>query len=508
MNHWLILPLLIPFAAGGGLLLAWRMPLAGQRWGGAIATAALVLVALRLLGIAADGQIGVYLIGDWPAPFGIVLVLDRLAALMLMTTALLAAGALAYAVSGTDRAGQGFHALFQFQLLGLNGAFLPGDLFNLFVFFEILLIASYSLLLHGGGPARTRSALHYVVLNLVGSSLFLIGIGLIYSATGTLNIADLARALASLEPETQPIAAAGGMLLVAVFGLKAAALPLHFWLPHAYSSASAPVAALFAIMTKVGIYAMVRVFGLMFGHGEGMLAELFAPWLLGAAILTLAGGTFGAVASADLREMVAYLVIVSVGTLLAGLALGTAEALSGTLYYLVHSTLVGGAMFLVADLIARGRSQGAAIVIGPRPPRAGLLAVLFLIGGVALVGMPPLSGLVGKVMILLAAQGAAWMAWIWAAILVSSLFVLMGLSRAGITLLWCGDANPGEAPATAALIAPAALLLAMSPLMVAFGGWLTAYTEATANEVIDGRGYIEAVLGQPPASPLRPTSAP
>jgi multicomponent K+:H+ antiporter subunit D len=508
VSHWLVLPLLIPFAAGVGLLLAGRMPLAGQRWVGTIATAASLLVAIRLFGLAAEGQIGVYLIGDWPAPFGIVLVLDRLAALMLLTTALLAAGALAYAVSGTDRAGRAFHALFQFQLLGLNGAFLTGDLFNLFVFFEILLIASYSLLLHGGGPARTRSALHYVVLNLVGSSLFLIGVGLIYSATGTLNIADLAQALAGLDPEAQPIAAAGGMLLVVVFGLKAAVLPLHFWLPHAYSSATAPVAALFAIMTKVGIYAMVRVFGLMFGHGEGMLAELFAPWLLGAAILTLAGGTFGAVASSDLREMVAYLVIVSVGTLLAGLALGTTEALSGTLYYLVHSTLVGGAMFLVADLIGRGRSQGPAIVVGGRPPGAGLLAVLFLIGGVAAVGMPPLSGLVGKVMILLAAQGSEWVAWIWAAILISSLFLLIGLSRAGVTLLWCGDVNPGDAPATAALIAPAALLLAMSPLMVAFGGWLTAYTEATAAQITDGRGYVEAVLGQPPASPLRPTSVP
>jgi len=506
MNHLLILPLLIPFAAGVGLLLAGRLSLRAQRWIGGVATAALILVAIRLLGIAAQGEISVYLIGDWPAPFGIVLVLDRLAALMLLTSALLAGGALAYAIGGADRAGQGFHALFQFQLLGLNGAFLTGDLFNLFVFFEILLLASYSLLLHGGGAERTRSALHYVVLNLVGSSLFLIGVGLIYSATGTLNLADLGGALARLDEDARPIAAAGGMILVAVFGLKAAALPLHFWLPHAYSAATAAVAALFAIMTKVGIYAMVRVLGMVFGHGEGMLADLFAPWLLGAAILTLAGGTFGAVASSDLREMVAYLVIVSVGTLLVGLALGTGEALSGTLYYLVHSTLVTGGMFLVADLIARGRRQGAAIVVGERPPRAGLLALLFLIGGVALVGMPPLSGLVGKVMILLAAQESPWMPWLWAAILTSSLFVLVRLSRTGITLLWSGEPRPGASPAASALIAPAALLLAMSPLMVAFGGWLTGYTEAAAAQVIDGRGYIEAVLNQRPASPLRPTS--
>lgn len=507
MNHILLLPLAIPFTAAVVLLLARRAPLAVQRWTAAVAVAALAAVSLHLLAVADGGAIEVYLIGNWPAPYGIVLVLDRLAALMLALTALLAGGALGYAAGGSDRAGWGFHPLFQFQLFGLNGAFLTGDLFNLFVFFEVLLIASYGLLLAGRGAERSRAGLHYVVLNLTASSLFLMGIGLVYSVTGTLNMADLARAVPTLGPEARPLAAAGGMLLLVVFALKAAVLPLHFWLPHAYGSALPPVAALFAVMTKVGIYAMVRVHGMVLGHGEDGLADLFAPWLLAGAFLTLAGGTLGVVASTDLRRMVAWLVIVSVGTLLAGVAPGTTAGLAGALYYLVHTTLVTGALFLVADLIARGRSLGSSILGDERPPAAGVLGVLFLAGAVAAAGMPPLGGLVGKVMILLAAADSPWGPWIWAAILVSSLLLVVALSRAGTTLLWRGVPNPGERP-PAGLIAPAALLLAASPLMVAFGGGISAYTEATARQVRDPGPYVAAVFGRLPVSPGRPLAPP
>ncbi len=500
MSDWLILPVVVPLLAGALLLIGAPLKLHWHRTVSGVTTLLLLLIAVRLFLVTGDGTVNAYLIGDWPAPFGIILVLDRLAALMLLLTSVLGVGALAYAMLGVDRAAPGFHALFLFQLLGLNGAFLTGDLFNLFVFFEILLIASYGLLLHGGGAARTRAGLHYVVLNLAGSSLFLIALGLIYGVTGTLNMADLAMSLPQLDAGDLPLAGAGALLLLVVFALKAAVLPLHFWLPHAYSNASAPVAALFAIMTKVGVYAIVRVFGLVFGYGDGPLADVIAPWLLPAALLTLAIGTFGVVASRDLQEMTAYLIIVSVGTLLTGIGVGTDAGLTAALYYLIHTTLVTAGLFLLADVIAYGRPQGTLIAEGRRPPDSALLGVLFLVGSVAIAGMPPLSGLIGKLLLLSAAQSSSWAPWIWAGILGSSLLVIVGLTRAGAALFWRGE--PISRGSRGALrIAPAALLLATSPLLVAFGGTIAEFTSATASQISDGTAYMEAVAGLFSTSP-------
>src|SRR5690606_2213561 len=231
-----------------------------------------------------------YRLGDWPAPFGIVLVLDRLSALMLVLTAAVALFSLLHAVQGQDRAGPLYHPLFQLQLVGLNGAFLTGDLFNLFVFFEILLIASYCLLVHGSTAPRLRAGVHYVVLNLAGSSLFLIAVGTLYGVTGTLNMADMAQKVALLGAPDAALVRSAALLLLVVFALKAALVPLYFWLPAAYSAASAPVAALFAIMTKVGVYSIVRVYTLIFGSGGGVAAEVATPWLLPLALLTVVLG--------------------------------------------------------------------------------------------------------------------------------------------------------------------------------------------------------------------------
>ncbi|MGD2081923.1 MAG: monovalent cation/H+ antiporter subunit D [Chromatiales bacterium] len=508
MSGLLILPIIVPLVAGALLLAGIRGDLRWQRALSAAATAVLLAVAVALFVHAGEGRVEAYLVGDWPAPFGIVLVLDRLAALMLLLTSVLAAGALGYAMLGQDRAASGFHALFMFQLLGLNGAFLTGDLFNLFVFFEILLIASYGLLLHGGGAARTRAGLHYVVLNLAGSSVFLIAVGLIYGVTGTLNMADLAQRLGELAPADRPLAAAGGLLLLAVFGLKAAVLPLHFWLPAAYANASAPVAALFAVMTKVGVYAMVRVLGLVYGHPGGELAELGGPWLLAGGLVTLALGTLGAMASSELKAMIGYLVIVSIGILLIGVGLGTVEGLAGALYYLVHTTLVTGGLFLLADLVASGRRRGGLLVEDERGPGVAVLGVLFLIGAVAVVGMPPLSGLIGKLLILNAALPSPWVVWIWSLVLVSSLLVLVALARAGSLLFWRGPVTGPEPRPSALRLAPAVLLLGTSPLLVAFGSGLSGFAEAAAWQVLDGRAYVQAVLDLAPVSDAVPVGVP
>jgi multicomponent K+:H+ antiporter subunit D len=231
-----------------------------------------VLLGLLLSAVtvaqAAGGTLAVYRVGDWPAPYGIVLVVDRLSAMMLLLTSLVAAPVLWYASGGWDARGRHFHAMFQFQLMGLNGAFVTGDLFNLFVFFEVLLIASYVLMVHGQGGQRFKFGLHYVVLNLSASALFLIGVSLLYARTGTLNLADLALRVPLVQAPDAAVVKAAALVLLVVFGFKAALAPLSLWLPATYASATAPVAALFAIMTKVGVYAIVRVHGVVFGAEE------------------------------------------------------------------------------------------------------------------------------------------------------------------------------------------------------------------------------------------------
>ena len=503
MNHWIIAPILLPLFAGLALLLGARLGLRVQRALALVATAALVPLAGLLLMQANDGSHQVYALGDWPAPFGIVLVLDRLSALMLTLTAVLALPALLYAVRGSDTAGPGFHALFQLQLLGLNGAFLTGDLFNLFVFFEILLIASYALLLHGQGAERSRAGLHYVVLNLIGSSLFLFAVGTLYGITGTLNMADLAVRVAQTGAGDAPLLRAAALLLLVVFALKAALLPLYFWLPRAYAAAHAPVAALFAIMTKVGVYSILRVYTLIFGAEAGLLADLALPWLWPLGLATLALAAIGALAATELRGLIAYLVLMSVGMLLAAIALGTPAALAAALYYLLHTTLVSGGLFLLAGHIRRQRGAQGDQLLRMAPPlhQPALFGVLFFIAAVAMVGMPPLSGFVGKLMLLAAVMPGTpgvtgtQAAWFWAMALGGSLLTLIALSRAGSRLFWRtrGEATVTDRADGLQVLGTVALLSA-SPLLVLFAAPVTAYTQATALQLADPAGYIDAVL--------------
>jgi multicomponent K+:H+ antiporter subunit D len=492
MNHWLIAPLVLPLIAGMLiLLLVGRRGV--QRALSIGATAGLLPIAILLMCFAGDGQFGVYQLGNWPAPFGIVLVLDRLSALMLLLTAVLALLVVLYAVNGGDKRGRDFHVLFQLQLLGINGAFLTGDLFNLFVFFEILLIASYGLALHGAGPGRTRAGLHYVVLNLIGSSLFLIGIGTLYALTGTLNMADLAVKVAASAPQNTPLLRAAALLLLAVFGLKAALLPLHLWLPALYGNATAPVAALFAIMTKVGVYAILRTWTLIFPT-DGMVADV-GNWLLPLALLTLAGGMVGVLGSHRLRVLVAYLVVVSVGTLLAGIGQFNVGGITAALYYLPHTTLVSAGLFLLADLIARQRGlTGDHFSAAPPLAQPTRLGVLFFLGAVAAAGMPPLSGFIGK-LLLLKSVAPEQAAWLWTIVLTGSLAGLIALSRAGSRIFWKTEGERAIAgQANLAHLAPTALLLAMSIAMTVFAAPVIRYAEATAVQLLAPQQYIAAVL--------------
>lgn len=514
VNHGLILPILLPFVAGiVSLALDGAHGLVWQRRLSLIATAAAIPLAALLLVAATDSGYQAYVLGHWPAPFGIVLVLDRLSALMVLLAAVVALPALLAAIGAdTDRHGRFFHPLFQFQLMGLNGAFLTGDLFNLFVFFEILLIASYSLLLHGGGRERIRAGLHYVILNLTGSALFLVAIGTLYGLTGTLNMADLAVRVAQASASDAGLIRAGALLLLVVFGLKAALVPLHAWLPAAYAHTSAPVAALFALLTKVGIYSIIRVFTLAFGPTAGPAADVATPWLLPLGLATLLIGAIGLLASQNLRRLIAYSVIVSTGMLLAAVGLSTTAGLSAALVYLIHTTLITAGMFLLADLIAEQRghadSQPALPVAQP-----ALLGILFFAGVVAMAGLPPLSGFLGKVLLLQAAQDSPALPWVWGIVLGSGLLVVVALSRMGSNLFWRTlDSPAAPVHTTACRLFPVAALLAAGPLLIILGQPLTGYASATAQQLRQPAGYIEAALANrhlvPAAAPAHPAAPP
>jgi multicomponent K+:H+ antiporter subunit D len=499
-RHLTILPVLIPFFTGILLILAARRQAALQRFISLAGTVALVATAMLLVSAAGDGSVHTYRLGNWPTPFGIVLVLDRLSALMVLLTSVVALFSLLHAVQGDDMVGPFYHPMFQLQIVGLNGAFLTGDLFNLFVFFEILLIASYCLLVYGSTTPRLRAGVHYVILNLAGSALFLIAVGTLYGVTGTLNMADMAQKVAVIGAAEAGLVRAAALLLLIVFALKAALVPLYFWLPAAYSAAAAPVAALFAIMTKVGVYAILRVYTLVFGPDAGVAANVAGPWLLPLALATAMLGMIGALASRELRRMQGYLLISSVGVMLSGIALFSGRAIAAGLYYLVHSTIVMAGMFLIADLIARQRGDRDDLLVPAAPiAQAGLLGVLFFIGAIAAAGLPPLSGFVGKALILEAAMPMPSMPWVWTIILGSGLLGLLALSRAGMTVFWDTDTenvHPVLTPVwSARRIAPAAGLLAIVLLLTVLAGPFTGFASATAEQLLRPQDYIDAVLG-------------
>ncbi len=499
MSHLIIAPVLLPLLAGILLLLLRPFAIELRRLLSLLAVLGQVIFAITLLPIVHTGEILTYALGNWAPPFGIVLVADRLAVWMLLTTALLASCALLYAVRGSDTRGRHFHVLFQLQLFGLNGAFLTGDLFNLFVFFEVLLLASYGLLVYGGGRLRTRAGLHFVVINLAGSTLFLFAAGTFYGVLGTLNMADMAQKIAVLPAEHLGPVKTAGLLLFAVFALKGALLPLHLWLPAAYANTSAAVAALFAIMTKVGAYSILRLETLLFGSNAGELAGMLNHWLLPLALLTLLVGMLGALAASALRQQIAYLVVASVGSLLTAFALGSSAGIAAGLYYLPHATFAAGAFFLLADSIAQRRGE-----MDDRFEAAGqitdgrLLGGLFFLVAVLIGGLPPLSGFIGKWLTLQASMTHPWMPWIMAIILLGSLLGIIALARTGSVLFYRAELirpSPNRAGALSLEVLPVIALLILCSALVLRGAAVDDYTRATATQLLQPAVYIDAVLG-------------
>ena len=496
--HLAILPIAIPaLAAPLALLVMRRQRLLGEGIA-LISCLAQLAAALALMAQVNSGQIFAYAVGDWAAPFGIVLVADRLAAMMLVLASVLALIALLHAaVTRADRKGWHFHPLFQFQLLGLNGAFLTGDLFNLFVFFEVLLIASYGLMLHGQGAARLKAGVQYVVVNLVGSSLFLIALGMLYALTGTLNMADMGLKVAAVPAADQGLLRIAGLLLVSVFALKAAVAPLHLWLPRTYAVSTPAVAALFAIMTKVGVYSMIRVVPQVFGEGAGAAAWVPAPYLLPAALVSAVIGFAGVFAARSLSEQAAYGVIGSTGTLLIAVAGWSADSLGAGLYYLVHSTLAAAALFLVAAVAARRRgASGDSASPGPAFAGRGGVGLLFMAAAIAMTGLPPLSGFIGKLLILKSVAALPDWGWAWGVILCTTFFGVVGFARTGSAVFWKSADETVGAPGSAhrADLAAPVLALVLLAALAAGAGWATAYANAAAAQVLDPAQSARAVL--------------
>lgn len=434
MGHWIIAPVIVPALFGALVISLVRHDLLLQRVFSVLATGLLVLIAFALFVASSNGP-ETYFLGSWPAPFGIVLVLDRLSGVMVLLTAILAFFVVLYTIgTNWDHRGKYFHSLFQFQLMGVCGAFLTGDAFNLFVFFEVLLIASYGLMIYGGGKERLSAGVQYIAFNLLGSSLFLFALAMIYGITGTLNIADIAVKAQLISIDDSGFFRAAILMLLLVFAIKGGLFPLQFWLPATYANAPGPVVALFAIMSKVGAYAVIRFGAMVVPISTPAIGTLLSDLLLPAGVITLVLGSLGVIGTKNLRRLAAYTVITSMGAVFIAVSQFSEYSLTAALYYMVHSTLAGGAFFLIVDMIASRRDTIHLQAVDTKMAQQGLLAALFMVAAIALAGLPPLSGFIGKIFILDALSNHA--ALVWPSILGTSLIIIIGLARAGSVIFW------------------------------------------------------------------------
>ncbi|MDR2240577.1 MAG: monovalent cation/H+ antiporter subunit D [Zoogloeaceae bacterium] len=537
MTHWLhhlpILPILTPMLAGALLLLS-----SDSRHGPRIAlsfvSVLLQCAAAFALLAAADGRltmpwpgaVGIYALGGWAAPFGIVLVVDRLAAVMLALTATLGLAALVYSVARWEKAGVHFLPLFQFLLMGLNGTFLTGDLFNLFVFFEVMLAASYGLVLHGSGGSRVRAGLHYIVVNLLASLFFLIAAALVYGLTGTLNLAELPLRVAALDASDHQLFHVAAAILGVAFLVKAGAWPLNFWLPAAYGNAAPPVGAIFAILTKVGVYVLLRL-GVLLQESGVAPAPFGGTWLFYCGLVTMAVGTMGVLSAQRLDHLAAFLVIVSSGTLLTSFGF-TGTLLTGpAIYYLISSVLGGGAFFMLIEMAERNRKQSADMLAISQeafgmeagqhdsehpdemagvaiPAAMAFLGLAFVACVLLLTGLPPLSGFVGKFALLGASLASLpnaplpHVGLFIVALLLSGMAGLIALSRLGIRVFWDMEREPPRLQWLEA--GPVAALLLICQWMALAPETTLAYCSAASNSLYDAGAYIRSVIPPAPAA--------
>ncbi|WP_312407605.1 monovalent cation/H+ antiporter subunit D [Rhizobium sp.] len=518
-HHLIIAPILIPLVAAAILVVIDERQRVTKAMVSLVSMLLLLTVAFILFRIESgpNGYEGVYLLGNWSAPFGIVLLLDGLSALMLLLTASVAIAALVYSLARWHAMGAHFHSMFQLLLMGVNGAFLTGDLFNLFVFFEVMLAASYGLLLHGSGQLRVKAGMHYIAVNLAAALLFLIGVSLIYGTAGTLNMADLAARIPDMEADRRMLMEAGAGVLGIAFLIKAGMWPLCFWLPTAYSAASAPVAGVFAILSKLGIYVILRLTMLLFDSGPS--AGFGSTVLLYGGMATLIFGTIGILASQALGRLAGFSVLVSSGTLLMVLGINDGAVSSGALLYLVSSTLTISAFFMLIELVERSQDAGANVLAvtmeaygdadedepeeGDGVTMPGTMAILgtcFAMCGILLSGLPPLSGFIAKFAMLSAMMGTGAIgvpptAPVWTLIILvilSGVAALISMTRVGIRTFW--TSLEGVVPRVLVIeIVPVMFLLALTLFLTVQANSAMQYMDTTIRTLSNPNLYIDAV---------------
>ncbi len=545
MNQLIVAPILLPLLTAAIML--WlgekHRPLKARinLWSSILGLGISITLFMWVQTSGSTGSIGVYLPGNWEVPFGIVLVVDHLSAMMLVLTGIVGVCALLFALARWDRAGASFHALFQIQLMGLYGAFLTADLFNLFVFFEVLLAASYGLMLHGSGRARVSAGLHYIAINLLASSLFLIGAALIYGVTGTLNMADLAIKIPQVPEADLGLLHAGAAILAVAFLTKAGMWPLNFWLAPAYSAASAPVAAMFAIMTKVGFYTLLRLWTLLFSVQAGPSAFFGGDWLIYGGMATIFTAAVAIIAAQRLERMASLSILVSAGILLSAVGFAQPSLTAGALFYLVSSTLALSAMFLLAELVERSRSvndltmameddpdqlprtmeslnpppgtnlddEQKAVVGQVIPMTMAFLGLSFVVCALLIIGMPPLSGFIGKLSLLSALlnplgldvaqdETISSQGWMLVALLIfSGLASLLAFSRVGIQRFWTPQERPSPLLRRYECL-PIVILLGLCIALTFQAEPLLRYTRDTAAALHEPKQYIQSVMATRP----------
>ncbi|HWC12144.1 MAG TPA: Na+/H+ antiporter subunit D [Acidimicrobiales bacterium] len=497
MRVLLTLPVVLPLLAAGLSMALHRKPRAQRTLGVAVLVVVLAATVVLLARVHDDGPAAVQA-GAWPAPIGITLVADLFAAIMLVVSAAMLLAVLVYAIGSprtTDHA-LFFHPVYLILAAGVSASFLAGDLFNLFVAFEVMLSASYVLMTLGGNRDQVRSGMTYVVISLVASTLFVTAVGLIYAATGTVNMADLASRIADLP---DAVRTGLGLLLLVVFGVKAAILPLFFWLPDSYPTAPTPVTAIFAgLLTKVGVYAIIRTQTLLFPtDGDPSLL------LLAIAGATMVVGVLGAIAQNDVKRILSFHIVSQIGYMVMGLGLFSVAGMAGAIFYIVHHIVVKTTLFLVGGLVENATGTGALHRLGGLLHRAPLMAVLFILPALSLAGLPPFSGFVAKLALVQAG-------------LEIDRYLIVGVSLAvslltlfSMTKIWAGVfwGTPQEDPPKLAarghgrlsapplMVVPTAALVVLGLVVALAGAPLYDLSSQAAVTLTDPAPYIQVVMG-------------
>ncbi|TVR57949.1 MAG: Na+/H+ antiporter subunit D [Candidatus Competibacteraceae bacterium] len=508
MRPEVALPILIPLLFGAVSLAFWRSQRV-QRWLGVIGTGALLWSSIVLLDATRrDGYLIMHM-GDWAGPFGIVLVSDLFGAIMVVLAAITGFATALYSLASVPRELEkfGYYPLMHLLLAGVCGAFLTGDIFNLYVWFEVLLVASFALLILGGERAQMEGAIKYVTLNLLSSVLFLSAVGLLYGLTGTLNMADIAWKLGQIDDEQAGLVTVISILFMVSFGIKAAAFPLFFWLPASYHTPQVAVSALFAgLLTKVGVYALFRVFTLIFTQ-EVEFTHTLLLWMAGLTMLT---GVLGAAAQFEFRRILSFHIISQIGYMILGLALFTPLALVGGVFYIMHHIIVKANLFLVSGLVYRLRGSYELKELGGLYRDMPWVGILFLIPALSLAGLPPLSGFFAKFILIRAGlETGAWVA-VGVALLVG-LLTLYSMIKIWGEVFWKAAPAGESAPETVErrsersrgrdlyfFYLPIAGLAVLTLIIGLSAQPIYVLAETAAGQLLDPAGYIEAVLGVRP----------